>query len=162
MKRWMVLGLMMMLAGPALADPTADARGVEDAFARACGAGDLKGVMALYADDAIAVWPGQGAEAKGKADIEKMAAALCKEGSGTQFALKSLEALPLGDAHIVTVAHWESTLAGPGRRRLTTVVRSTEVLVKQDGAWRYLVDHASIGQPRPRQVAAARRGRRMR
>src|SRR5437773_6356687 len=121
MKRWMVLALMMMmLAGPALADPTADARGVEEAFAHACSAGDLKGVMALYADDAIAVWPGQGAEAKGKADIEKMAAALCKEGSGAQFTLKSLEALPLGDAHIVTVAHWESTLAGPGGRRVTT------------------------------------------
>src|SRR2546425_2437264 len=126
MKHWMVLGLMVMFAGPALADPTADARGVEDAFARACGAGDLKGVMALYADDAIAVWPGQGAEAKGKADIEKMAAALCKEGSGAQFTLKSLEALPLGDAHIVTVAHWESTLAGPGGRRGTTRGRSTQ------------------------------------
>ena len=146
MKRWMVPGLMMMLAGPALADPTADARGVEEAFARACGAADLKSVMALYADDAIAVWPGQGAEAKGKADIEKMAAGLCKKGSGTQFALKSLEALPLGDAHLATVAHWESTLAGPGGRRVTTEVRSTEVLVKQDGAWRYLVDHASIGR----------------
>jgi len=157
----MALGLVAVFARPAFADPTADARAVEDAFARACGAGDVKGVMALYADDAVAVWPGQGAEAKGKADIEKMAAALCKEPGGAQFALKSLEALPLGDAHIVTVAHWESTLAGPGRRRLTTVVRSTEVLVKQDGAWRYLVDHASIGQPRP-QVAAARRGRRMR
>ena len=78
MKHWMVLGLMAVLARPALADPTADARGVEEAFAHACSAGDLKGVMALYADDAIAVWPGQGAEAKGKADIEKMAAALCK------------------------------------------------------------------------------------
>src|SRR5216117_747570 len=163
MKRWMVLALvMMMLAGTALADPAADARGVEEAFARACSAGDLKGVMALYADDAVAVWPGQGAEAKGKADIEKMAAALCKEGSGTQFALKSLEALPLGDAHIVTVAHWESTLAGPGGRRVTTEVRSTEVLVKKDGAWRYLVDHASVGTPRPRAAAAARRERRTR
>src|SRR5437773_4356309 len=162
MKRWMVLGLTLVVAGPALADPTADARGVEDAFARACGAGDVKGVMALYADDAIAVWPGQGAEAKGKADIEKMAAALCRQGSGAQFTLESLEALPLGDAHIVTVAHWESTLAGPARRRLTTQVRSTEVLVKKDGAWRYLVDHASVGTPRPRQAAAARRERRMR
>jgi uncharacterized protein (TIGR02246 family) len=162
MKHWIAFGLMTVFAGPALADPTADARGVEEAFARACNAGDVKGVMALYADEAIAVWPAQGAEAKGKADIEKMAAALCKERGGTQFALKSLEALPLGDAHIVTVAHWESTLASPGRRRLTTVVRSTEVLVKQDGAWRYLVDHASIGQPRPRQVAEARRGRRAR
>ena len=162
MKRWMVLGLTLVVAGPALADPTADARGVEDAFARACGAGDVKGVMALYADDAIAVWPGQGAEAKGKADIEKMAAALCRERGGAQFALKSLEALPLGDAHIVTVAHWEGTMPGPGGRRITTEVRSTEVLVKKDGAWRYLVDHASIGTPRPRQAAAARRERRMR
>ncbi len=162
MKHWMVLGLMVMFAGPALADSTADARGVEDAFARACGAGDVKGVMALYADDAIAVWPGQGAEAKGKADIEKMAAALCKERGGAQFALKSLEALPLGDAYIVTVAHWEDTMTGPGGRRVTTEVRSTEVLVKKDGAWRYLVDHASIGTPRPRQAAAARRERRMR
>src|SRR5213594_3232163 len=147
MKRWIVLAVMMMLAGPALADPTADARGVEEAFARACGAGDVKGVMALYADDAIAVWPGQGAEAKGKADIEKMAAALCRERGGAQFALKSL---PLGDAHIVTVAHWEGTMPGPGGRRITTEVRSTEVLVKKDGAWRYLVDHASVGTPRPR------------
>ncbi len=162
MKRWMVLGLMLVVAGPALADPTADARGVEDAFARACGAGDVKGVMALYADDAIAVWPGQGAEAKGKADIEKMAAALCRERGGAQFALKSLEALPLGDAHIVTVAHWEGTMPGPGGRRITTEVRSTEVLVKKDGAWRYLVDHASVGTPRPRAEAAARRERRMR
>src|SRR3989454_10753241 len=162
MKRWIVLAVMMMLAGPALADPTADARGVEEAFARACGAGDLKGVMALYADDAIAVWPGQGAEAKGKADIEKMAAALCKERGGRQFALKSLEALPLGDAHIVTVAHWEDTMTGPGGRRVTTEARSTEVLAKKDGAWRYLVDHASVGTPRPRQAARARRERRTR
>src|SRR5256712_6225089 len=161
MKRWIVLAVMVMLAGPALADPTADARGVEETFARACAAGDLKGVMALYADDAVAVWPGQGAEAKGKADIEKMAAALCKEPGGAQFALKSLEALPLGDAHIVTVAHWESTLAGPGRRRPPPLVRPTEGLVKQDGPGRYLVGPASLGQPRPRHAAAARRGRRL-
>src|SRR3989454_5276992 len=162
MKRWIVLAVMVMFAGPALADPTADARGVEDAFARACGAGDLKGVMALYADDAIAVWPGQGAEAKGKADIEKMAAALCKEPGGAQFALKSLEALPLGDAHIVTVAHWESTLAGPGRRRLLTRGPLAGGLWKQDGWWRFHPAPLHYGQPRPRQVAVARRGRRLR
>src|SRR3989442_6216057 len=158
MKRWIVLAVMMMLAGPALADPTADARGVEEAFARACGAGDLKGVMALYADDAVAVWPGQGAEAKGKADIEKMAAALCKEPGGAQFALKSLEALPLGDAHIVTVAHWESTLAGPGGRRGTTLVGSTQGLGEQDGGGGHPLRHAPNRPPRPRPTAPGRPG----
>ncbi len=162
MTRWMMLGLMAMLSASALADPMADARGVEEAFARACGAGDVKGVMALYADDAVAVWPGQGAEAKRKADIEKMAASLCTGRPGASMALKSLEAFPLGDAHIATVAHWEDTGTRPNGTRVVVPVRSTEVLVKKDGAWRYLVDHASIGTAPARARAAARRARRTR
>ena len=162
MTRWMMLGLMAMLSASALADPMADARGVEEAFARACGAGDVKAVMALYADDAVAVWPGQGAEAKGKADIEKMAAGLCTGRPGASMVLKSLKAFPLGDAHIATVAHWEDTGTRPNGTRVTVPVRSTEVLVKKDGAWRYLVDHASIGTAPARARAAARRARRTR
>ncbi len=162
MKRWMVIGLMILVSVPALADPEADARGVEEAFARACGAGDVKSVMALYTEDAVAVWPGQGAEAQGKANIEKMVVDLCKGPHGPQFTLASLEAVPLGDGYIATVAHWQDTMTGPNGGKVTVPVRSTEVLVKKDGAWRYLVDHASIGTARPRERAAARRSRRMR
>ena len=162
MSRWMVVPLLLgVLAHPACADPLADARGVEDAFAHACGAGDVKGVMALYVDDAVAVWPGEGAEAKGKADIEKMVVGLCKERRGASIELKSLEAIPLDDTHLVAVAHWEDSMTGPRGTRVSIAIRSTEVMVKKDGAWHYLVDHASIGTPRPRE-APARRTRRER
>jgi len=146
------------LAVPAFADPAADARAHEEAFARACNAGDVKAVMDLYADDAVVVWPGQGMEAKGKADIEKLVAGLCKPQAGGQFTLRSVQGIPLGDTHLATVAHWDDTTTRPGGARVTRDVRSTEVLVKQDGKWRYLVDHASIGLPRP----TARRERRTR
>lgn len=161
MSRWMMLPLLLCgLAGPAFADALADARGVEDAFAHACAAGDVKGVMAVYADDAVVVWPGQGAEAKGKVEIEKLVVGLCKERPGSTVALKSLDAIPLGDTHLVTVAHWEDTTTRPNGIRIVVPIRSTEVMVKQDGAWRYLVDHASIGTPPP--PAPARRARRTR
>jgi uncharacterized protein (TIGR02246 family) len=156
MTRWIVPVVICFLAGPAFADPTSDARAHEEAFARLCGAGDVAGVMALYADDAVAVWPGQGQEATGKAAIEKLATTLCKERSA-KIALKSLEVFPLDDTHLVTVAHWEDSTDGPPDRHVT--VRSTEVLVKSDGKWRYLIDHASIGVP-PRVAAAARRRQR--
>jgi len=63
--------LCLSATTPALADVTAVARAHSEAFARACAAGDL------YEEDAIAVWPGQGDEAKGKAAIGKMSAGLC-------------------------------------------------------------------------------------
>jgi ketosteroid isomerase-like protein len=77
MGNWTATILMLVLAAPALADPTATARAHDEAFAQACEAGDVKGVVALYADDAVVVWPGAGEEARGKSQIEKLAAVLC-------------------------------------------------------------------------------------
>ncbi len=33
---------------------------------------DAEAMLALYADDAHVIWPGQGEEAKGKAEIKKL------------------------------------------------------------------------------------------
>jgi uncharacterized protein (TIGR02246 family) len=154
-----VLALVCVLAAPALADPTADARAHSEAFARAWNAGDLQGALALYADDAIAIWPGQREEAKGKAAIEGLLREVFERTKDRKLALESIEGRALGEGHIATIGHWESAFTTPRGRRVTARLRTTEVLVKADGGWRYLVDHASIGQPRP---VAARRGRRMR
>jgi ketosteroid isomerase-like protein len=48
------------------ADPTSTATAVDEAFKQNCEAGNVPGVLALYADDAIAVWLGQGEQAKGR------------------------------------------------------------------------------------------------
>jgi len=162
MARTLLLVLLCSLPAAALADPAADARSHEESFARLCSVGDVPGVMALYADDAKLVWPLQGQEATGKAAIEKLVTGLCTGPRASKFGLTSLEVVPLDDTHLVTVAHWEGTSVGPRGVRRSTQVRSTEVLVKRDGQWRYLVDHASIGLAPPRAAAGPRRGRRVR
>ncbi len=75
------------------------------------------------------------------------------------MAEKSSEAFAVDPTHIMNVGRWEMTTTGPGGRRETSVIRTTELIVNEGGTWRYLVDHASIGTPPP---PAPRRGDRAR
>jgi hypothetical protein len=83
-----------------------------------------------------------------------------------KLAIESLQVIPIDDSHVATVGRWRNSFTGPGGVHRTATVRTTEVLVKRDGAWRYLVDHASIGLPPPgrgpRPGAGLRRERRTR
>jgi ketosteroid isomerase-like protein len=140
---WMVAAV----AAPAFADATADARAHDEAFGKACAAGDVKAVVALYADDAHVIWPGAGDEAHDKAGIEKLAAGLCT-GKGPTPALDSLVAVPLDADHIAIVGHW--TIPPAGGKGAKTEIRTSEVIAKTPAGWRYVVDHASIGVPPPK------------
>ena len=152
--------IALVCSPPALAhaDLAAEVNAHEQAFARACAAGDVPGVMALYTDDARVVWPDAGEEGKGKAEIERLVTALCKQANKMELTLATLDTVPLDDNHAATVAHWEGSATTPDGKKVPLKIRSTEVLVKSGGAWRYLVDHASIGRPPAR--PAARRPRR--
>jgi len=88
MRNWSVVVLVIALAAPAFADATADARAHDEAFAKACEAGDVKRVLALYADNAVVVWPGAGEEAKGKAAIEKLIPDHCNPKNNTKAVIK--------------------------------------------------------------------------
>ena len=149
MTKWSVIVLVTALAAPAFADPTADATTHDEAFAKACVAGDVKGVVALYADDAFVIWPGVGEEARGKAAIEKLARDLCDPKNGTPV-LKSDVAVPLDESHIAIIGHWELTPTGPDGKRTTSQIRTSEIIAKTSDEWRYVVDHASIGLPPPK------------
>ena len=140
--------LMVASAAPVLADATATAKGVSDAFAKACGAGDVNGVMKLYEDDATVIWPGQGEVAKGRADIEKLAKDLCKPSSG-KLSFISQDSKAIGKDYIVNVGRWETTAPGPDGKPVVMQVRTTELLHHSAGQWRYTIDHASIGLPPP-------------
>jgi uncharacterized protein (TIGR02246 family) len=155
MLKWTALVLIVTFATPAFADATADAKTHSEAFAKACEAGDVPGVMALYTDDATVVWPGAGEEAKGKAKIEKLVTNLCNPKNNPKLVNKSIEGIALGDSHIVTVGHWDVSLTDANGKRTTSHVRTTEVIVKSGAGWRYVVDHASIGLPPPKAAAKA-------
>jgi len=161
MVKWMSLVALFVVA-PARADVTTEIRAHEDAFARACEGGNVDAVLALYTDDAIVVWPGAGQEAKGKAAIEKLATGFCKGSKDLKLTLKSLDVIPLDDTHAATFGHWEGASTGSGGRRMTSEVRATEVLVKSDAGWRYMIDHVSAGMAPPRPAGGSRRPRRER
>jgi len=163
MTKWIPL-LLLAVGATARADLTADIRAHEEAFAKACEAGKVDAVLALYADDAVVIFPGAGDEARGKAAIEPRVTRLCKETRDVKLAIESLQVIPLGDSHAVAVGRWRNSFTGPAGAQRTLTVRTSEVLVKQDGKWRYLVDHASVGLPPPGSAprAGLRRERRMR
>lgn len=148
MTRWVEVFLLLAATASAVrADVTAEIRAHEETFARACEAGNVAAVLALYADDAVGIWPRAGEEARGKSEIEKHVGRLCDKSREPKFTIESLQVIPLGDGHAAAVGRWKNSSTGPGGMQRTVTVRTTEVLVKRDGAWRYLVDHASVGLP---------------
>jgi len=149
MTKWLLPVLLCALATPALPDPASDGRAHAEAFARAFNASDVQGVLALYTDDASVIWPGQGETAKGKAEIEKLVANTFKGMHGQKASIRSIDAIPLDESHMVTVGLWDSTFTDPSGRVQKSVVRTSEVLLKTPVGWRYMVDHASIGVPPP-------------
>ena len=135
-------------AAPALADVPADVRAHEERFARACQAGDIEGVLALYAADASVIWPGQGEEAKDRAGLEKLATRLCKETKGLKLTIKSLEARSLGADHIGVIGHWEIASTGADGKPAVVEMRASEVLKRRpSGKLEYVIDHGSVGLP---------------
>jgi uncharacterized protein (TIGR02246 family) len=156
-KALVAAALLVAASGLAHADPAADARTLGEAFARAVASGDVDAVLDLYADDARAIYPGQGQEARGKAALKAMLERDLPALRALPLAQRAADAFALDETHLVNVGRWEIT-AAPGRPAAT--VRTSEVLVKEGGRWRYLVDHASVGTPPPSPHRGRMRGRR--
>ena len=157
MKRLGLLVALCLVSASAFADPTSDAKAHSEAFEHAANARDTKAVMALYADGARAIWPGQGEEATGKVEIEKMVSKFVADlPKDAKITLKSQTAIPLGSDYIATVGHWEETFTDPDGKHQTVSLRTTEIIKKQGGKTLYVVDHASVGLPPPSEPAAGK------
>jgi uncharacterized protein (TIGR02246 family) len=157
MKIWTLLALLSLVAMPAFADPAADAKAHSEAFARAWNARDVKRVLALYADDARVIWSGDGEEANGKAEIEKLLKnAMQSFPKDGRVVFKSQEAVPLGNGYIATVGHWEISFTNDDGKKQTVQIRSTEIIRKRGGKTFYVIDHASVGTPGPNPARSER------
>lgn len=143
------LMLTSMFAAAAHADPVADAKTVTDAFSKAFAACDVPAVVDLYEDNAVIIWPGEGEVATGKAAIEKVVKANCSGPSKPSLKEISSDARPVGKDHIIHIGQLDDTMAGPDGKPITLRIRTSELLHKSGGKWRYVVDHASAGLPPP-------------
>jgi uncharacterized protein (TIGR02246 family) len=138
-----------MLANTAHADPAADAKTVSDAFTKAFEACDVPAVLDLYEDNAIVIWPGQGDVATSKAAFEKIVKANCSGPSKPSLKEVSSEARQIDKNYIIHIGQLDNTTAGPDGKPSTIRIRTSELLHKSGGKWRYAVDHASAGLPPP-------------
>lgn len=153
MRRLAIAILILGLPFAAGAQPSGDdiataiARELGERFKVACTAGDAEAVAGLYADDATAVFPGEGAVAHGREAIAALARDACRKDAGGELVMEAVRARFLGANAIVATGRWRQRAAGPDGKPVEAVVRTTEVLVRGADGWRYLSDHASVGVP---------------
>ncbi len=154
------LALTSLLASTLLASyaragdvPSAIAREISQKFINACEAGKVSEALSMYVDDAVIVFPSEGARAEGKPAIAKALAELCQEGMGKSKWLGGNGAwFGTGENAIVATGAWETSGEGPDGKTVRVTVRTTELLVKTPDGWKYRIDHASVGVPLPAAV----------
>jgi uncharacterized protein (TIGR02246 family) len=150
------LVISAIFTAAAHADPAADAKTVGDAFSKAIAACDVPAVLALYEDNAVIIWPGQGEFGTGKPAIEKIVKATCSGPSKPSLTEVSSEARAVGKDYIIHIGQLDDTMPGPDGKPVTMRIRTTELLHKSGGKWRYVVDHASAGLPPPPAAASSK------
>jgi ketosteroid isomerase-like protein len=149
MKTYFLLAITLLITTPALADPTADARAHSEAFQKAFNSGDADAVVRLYDEHARLIWPGEGDEATGKAEIRKVVVATFKALPGATQVMKSQSVIPLGCGYSAVIGHWEISFKDAGGKMQMAPVRTSEIIKKQGTKTLYIVDHASVALPPP-------------
>lgn len=137
--------LAVVGASPASAVSEADATAQSKAFERAMNAKDVKALVALYADDARVIFPGQGEEATGKVDIERLLTETIASFEGAQTTLASQTVMPLAGDYAGVVGRWVIVFKEEDGSAHTVHLRTSQVLKKDGERTLYVMDHQSIG-----------------
>ena len=139
---------VIALVTAARADEAAtNAKAVNDAFNAAFETCNVPAVMALYEDNAVLIWPGTGEFAIGKPAIEKIVKGYCSAPTKPSIKVISSDARKVGLDYIIHFGQLDTTISGPDGKPATLRIRTSELLHKSHGKWRYEVDHASAGLP---------------
>ena len=133
---------LVSLCGSSLAFAANGIDGLDQAWRQAISANDLNGIVACYARDAM-LWAPNAPLAKGVEAIRKSYSDLLAANTVTNAALTNTHYQMCGD---LSIGWGEFTLSlSPKSGGNPTVLsgRFTAVAKKEDGKWRYIVDHAS-------------------
>ncbi len=144
------LTAILISVGFVYAAPEEIVKAQSDAFGKAFNACDIPAAIALYEDNATMIWPGEDEVATGKTGIKKIIKTECAGAAKGSLKQVSLESQAIGKNYIINIGMWDSTIPGPDGKPTTARVRTTELLHKSAGKWRYAIDNASIGLPPPK------------
>jgi ketosteroid isomerase-like protein len=148
--------LNIMFGVTANANPVADANSLNDAFNKAFESCDIPAITALYDKNAVVIWPGEGEFAIGKVEFEKFLKRNCIATSKPTIKVISSDARSISKDYIVHFGQIDFTIAGPDGKPTTLLVRTSELLHRSGGKWRYAIDHASVGLPPPPSADASK------
>jgi uncharacterized protein (TIGR02246 family) len=143
------LAITLIWTGLAVADPAAIVKAHSDAFGNAFNSCDVPAALDLYEDNAVLIWPGEGEVATGKAAIGKVIKTECAGATKSSLKQLSSDSRAIGEDYIINIGMWDDTMSSPDGKPIMARVRTTELLHRSNGKWRYVVDHASIGLPPP-------------
>jgi uncharacterized protein (TIGR02246 family) len=150
LKRQVILfaTITLVLCSSAFADPAAVVKAHSDAFGTAFSSYDISATLKSYEDNAVMIWPFEGEVATGKAQIKKLIRRECSNSPNESLIQVSSDSRAIGEDYIINVGMWDDTVKGPDGKSQVTRIRTTELLHRSDGKWRYAIDNASIAAPR--------------
>jgi uncharacterized protein (TIGR02246 family) len=150
MKRPLLAGLCILTAlfSTPLIAADSGAQALDNAFVKSVKAGDIEAVVALYAPDAILYPPGETA-AKGRDAIRAVWGGFLSANTVTECKLFETGYRTSGDTSTGWGRFSMTFQPKAGGAPSTLEGRFTDVAVKKDGKWLYIVDHASAPLPSP-------------
>ena len=145
MKRILLVLCAGLLAAPVFGQGT---KTLDEAWMKAAKAGDVEGLVKLYAPDAVTYMPDE-MKAKGTAEIRESFKKFLGASTVREMSLTPEYSTTSGNL-AVTSGHFSMTIEPKGGGAAQTMEgRYTSVAVKKNGKWMYVVDHASVPMPPP-------------
>ena len=149
MRRVLLVLCIGLLAAPVFAQ---GAKGLDDAWMKAAKAGDVEGLVKLYAPDAVTYMPDE-MKAKGTAEIRESFKKFLGASTVRDMTMNYDYTTTSGNL-AVSSGHFSMTVEPKaGGAAQTMEGRFTSVAIRKGGKWMYVVDHASVPMPPPPEAA---------
>lgn len=142
---WLILiGLLLMLPGVAVAGPAEEANAVVDRFSAAYSSNDPEAVVKLYTPDAILLGTVSPVISMGTEAIRNYFSMI--KDSGNKNAIQERHTIVLGDSAVVVTGFYEFTRMKDGKP-VPGPSRFTLLIVKRGGEWQIAHHHSSPHVP---------------
>ncbi len=145
MRRVLLVLCIGLLSAPVLAQGAKD---LDDAWVKAAKAGDVEGLVKLYAPDAVTYMPDE-MKAKGPAEIRESFKKFLGANTVREMTLTYDYSTTSGNLAVAS-GHFSMTVEPKaGGAAQTMEGRFSSVAIRKGGKWMYVIDHASVPMPPP-------------
>jgi uncharacterized protein (TIGR02246 family) len=147
-----LMGMVAPLLARQMGGTTEGVAALDQAWVKAAKAGDVEGLVALYASDAVVYMP-DAMEARGTAAIRQYYTDMMKMVAVKDMQITSAKYDASGDMSVGSFRWTMVVVPSDSPDPITMEGRATAIARKIGGKWLYTHDHASVPAPAPPQAA---------